>query len=100
MLLTNEDLLTLPAAAKTVKRNGRSVATSTVYRWATRGIDGIRLETIQAGGVLCTSKPAVDRFFTRLTAQKNGGPDPLPEHQTRQADVQARLNRHFSRRSA
>ena len=97
MLLTNEPLLTLPVCAQQVKRNGRAVATCTLYRWATNGIKGIKLETIQAGGVMCTSMPAVNRFFERLTAQKNGGPDPMPEHQARAADVQARLNRHFRR---
>jgi len=56
----------------------------------------MRLETIQAGGVMCTSKATVDRFFERLTAQKNGGPDPLPEHQARQIDVNRRLDRLLS----
>jgi len=58
--------LTLPAAAREIKRNGRSVATSTVYRWATRGIDGIKLETIMCGGTTCASKAAVVNQSNRL----------------------------------
>lgn len=102
MLLTNEDLLTLPEAARRTKRNGRSVAASTLYRWAHVGVKGIKLETIQAGGTGCTSLAAVGRFFERLTAKKSGGPDPQPEYQARQASVSQELDRLLNptRRSA
>jgi len=113
MLLNGEDLLTLPAAAREIKRNGRSVASSTVYRWAHKGHKGIKLETIMCGGTTCTSLAAVNRFFERLTAARDGAPDPMPEYTARQAsvnrdldrllgarkaaEVEARLDRHFNR---
>lgn len=49
--------------------NPRDIHLSTVYRWCTRGIRGVRLEYVQVGGVRATSEAAVVRFFETLTAQ-------------------------------
>ena len=40
---------------------------STVHRWRTRGIRGVRLEAILCGGVWFTSREAVRRFFQGTT---------------------------------
>jgi hypothetical protein len=66
----NEDLLALPEAAKILpqRRQGRKVSTSSLYRWAKRGLKGVRLEVIQIGGTTATSKQALQRFCDRLTA--------------------------------
>ena len=40
---------------------------STLFRWAQKGVRGIRLETIQIGGTRCTSLEALQRFFDQLT---------------------------------
>jgi len=55
-------------------RTGRAVHPSVVFRWCTRGLkagDGsiVRLEAIKAGSALCTSRPAIERFFAELTAR-------------------------------
>jgi hypothetical protein len=54
------------------RRRGRKAAVSTLYRWASAGVRGIRLETLQVGGTLCTSVQALQRFFDRLTARTQG----------------------------
>jgi hypothetical protein len=48
---------------------GRHVAVSTLYRWSTVGLRGVRLETIQVGGTRCTSVQALRRFFERLSSR-------------------------------
>ena len=65
----NEELLTFTEATKILpkRRRGRKVATSTLYRWAKRGLRGVRLEVTQVGGTMCTSRAALRRFFNRLT---------------------------------
>ena len=40
---------------------------ATLYRWASHGCRGVRLETIQIGGTKCTSRQALQRFFAGLT---------------------------------
>lgn len=68
--IARERLYPLSRIAKRVprRRRGRKCATSTLYRWATRGLrGGIRLETLRVGGSLCTSMEALQRFFARLS---------------------------------
>ena len=59
------------------RRGGRRPHVSCIYRWAQKGVKGIRLETIQVGGTSCTSLEALQRFFERLTAARNGEPAPV-----------------------
>lgn len=46
----------------------------TKVRWATRGVRGVRLETVLLGGVRHTSAEAIQRFHAKI----NGAPQPLP----------------------
>src|SRR5262245_32119544 len=55
------------------RRAGKPTHVATLYRWAQRGLRGVRLETLQVGGTLCTSREALQRFFERLS--KNPGPE-------------------------
>jgi hypothetical protein len=77
--LVDEGLITLAEAAWLCprRRRGQNVHTTTLYRWATRGVRGVLLEVIDTPSGLCTSKAAVKRFFGRLTAARN-----LPHPQT------------------
>src|SRR3954468_21569029 len=50
-------------------RGGKRVHVATVFRWAQRGIRGVRLAVIQIGAVKCTTPEAIDDFFRRLTDQ-------------------------------
>jgi hypothetical protein len=60
-MLMKETRLTLQEAADLV---GKSY--STVYRWATQGVDGVRLEALRLGYSYVTSVEALERFGQRL----------------------------------
>ena len=60
---TQETLITLKVAGEVL---GRHVAT--IHRWASHGVRGVVLETLQVGGTRCTSREALQRFFERLSS--------------------------------
>src|SRR4051794_11026802 len=65
-----EDIFPLSDAPDTryiPRKRGRKVHLATLYRWASRGIRGVKLEVIRVGGATCTSGEALQRFFNRLT---------------------------------
>lgn len=64
----SEQLVTLAEAAGLLprRRRGRKPAVQTLYRWASHGVRGVCLETIQIGGTRCTSREALQRFFAAL----------------------------------
>jgi hypothetical protein len=65
------------------------VAPETAWRWALKGVGGVRLESIKIGGVRFTSRQACDRFLAAL----NGSPNPQPSappSRTSRAEVAAR----------
>lgn len=67
--ISSETVLTLNNAAAELprRRKGSRPHVATLYRWAQRGLRGVRLETIQVGGTCCTSREAMQRFFDALT---------------------------------
>jgi hypothetical protein len=97
--LFSEELITLGAATKFCprRRAGRKVHSSTLHRWATRGSGGVFLEVLATPGGLCTSKPAIDRFFMRLTAARNlpGRPSQSCINPGHHEAVEAELARRF-----
>jgi len=64
----SEDTFPLTEAARRIPRlrNDRPVSTSTLWRWAFRGLRGVRLETTLIGGVRVTSAEALRQFFAAL----------------------------------
>lgn len=48
------------------KRNGKRLHKSTVFRWAQRGVGGIKLKTTRIGGARCTTEAALREFFAGL----------------------------------
>jgi len=68
--LAHEELLTLAEAARALPRlrNERKVHVSTLYRWISRGVRGVRLEAVRLGRTLVTSREALQRFAERLNA--------------------------------
>lgn len=42
----------------------------TVYNWATKGKRGVILETVPVGGILVTSRQAIQRFFGKLASAR------------------------------
>jgi uncharacterized protein DUF1580 len=54
------------------RRGGKRPHVSCIYRWAQRGLRGVRLEVLQCGGTKVTSLEALQRFFERLSAVTAG----------------------------
>ncbi len=68
-----DQLLTLGQAARRARPAGeRPVSPSTVWRWHTRGVAGVRLETLCLGSKRYTSVEAMDAFFHAITAARTG----------------------------
>jgi hypothetical protein len=66
-VLCNEEVLSLSEAAAVLPRlNGKRPHVSTLWRWARRGLYGIRLETRRVGRRFVTSREALERFSVRL----------------------------------
>jgi hypothetical protein len=72
--ISTETVVTLTQATRHVpsRRQGAKTAVSTVWRWAMRGIRGVKLETLMVGGRRCTSTEALQRFYERVTAATDG----------------------------
>ena len=65
----NEHVLSLSDAIRSIpRRNGRRVHLATMYRWTSVGCRGVVLDSIQCGRTRCTSREALERFFSRLSA--------------------------------
>lgn len=47
--------------------NQEDVAVSSVWRWVTRGVKGVRLESYSRAGRRCTSREAFARFIEATT---------------------------------
>jgi hypothetical protein len=77
-----EEILTFSQAAKRLPhlQRDRPIHTSTLWRWAKRGLRGIKLETTKVGGPRVTSTEARLRFFAALA---NADALPIPEAKPR-----------------
>jgi hypothetical protein len=78
-------------------RAGRKIAVSTIYRWATRGCRGVKLEVLRAGGVTCTTRAALLRFYESVTRMSMGtdAASPRPPAQRILANVDRQLDSIF-----
>ena len=78
--IQREQVVTLTQATHHIpaRRKGKKVAVSTPWRWAKKGVRGVRLETLQVGGTRCTSLEAIQRFCDRLTALGDDPALPTP----------------------
>jgi hypothetical protein len=70
--LGRESLLTLNQAGKLLP-DGARPSSCTWWRWATRGVKGVVLETIQIGNRKFTTREALQRFADQLSGKGNGG---------------------------
>jgi hypothetical protein len=71
---------TLFPLAKGPSGTGRSVSAATMWRWAQKGVRGIRLETLRVGGRRYSSVEAYERFLVRLNEPAGAKPD-VPSRQ-------------------
>jgi Protein of unknown function (DUF1580) len=69
--LEKERLISLSEAAKLFPagRYGSKPHTSTIWRWITSGVKGVRLKSVVLPRGRATSKEAVQRFLRALTEQ-------------------------------
>jgi hypothetical protein len=74
------------------RRKGSKLNVATVWRWAQRGLNGHRLETLRCGGVTCTSRAALLDFFRRITGAQREPFSPA-KNQRRQERVEAELQK-------
>lgn len=88
--LTEENVISLTEAAKLFprRRRGAKPHLSTLWRWATAGYRGAKLETIRVGATLCTSTEAVQRFITAMTTGKPADSS-APSPKLRQRQIEA-----------
>jgi len=63
MAITDEKLITLSEAAELFQRRPTSAA---IYRWANKGVRGVKLDSTIEGGRRLTSREAVARFRAAL----------------------------------
>ena len=62
-----EELLALSEVARRLpKIDGKKICTSTIFRWCTRGLRGVRLQYVRVGRKICTSHQALLQFFEAL----------------------------------
>lgn len=73
MTLLAEDRISLTDLAKDEDRN-----VSTVWRWAQRGVRGVKLETFNVGGRRFTTREAFARFVEATTEAAQGSPVQSP----------------------
>jgi hypothetical protein len=75
-----EPLLTLPRACHlaVLKRDGKPLNLSTIWRWVVKGHKGIRLESLRVGGRVLTTEGAIARFLITCAGQ----PEPTAEVET------------------
>lgn len=79
-MLKNETVIDLTQAAKLLPNRPH---TSSLWRWARKGIGGIRLDYIRAGRRILTSVEAVDRFCRALAEADEVSPRSAHETATR-----------------
>ncbi len=64
----HENLIPLREAPKRIppRPSGKRIHISACYRWASRGVGGVVLETVKIGGTRYTSDEALQRFADAL----------------------------------
>ena len=91
--VATEHLLPIPKAGKEMPGEPHR---STVWRFALRGVRGVRLETVVCGGRRFTSREAIRRFIAATTAAANGEPparQPTKKRLQDKADAKSILRR-------
>lgn len=86
-MIETENLISFRDAPRVIP--GRP-ALSQVYRWAMRGLRGVRLEWMQVGGRRYTSREALSRFYAATTTAAGGeSADRYPPSKTRKMEIVA-----------
>ena len=91
--LLDEDLIPLSAASKLLppRPTGKPVGLATLYRWAQRGVRGVRLETVPTPLGKMTSREALKRFLAARAAPATAPAPSLPRPSMADAYLAERL---------
>ena len=80
----------LAATFVLLSKAGRLLPTNpsaaTLWRWALRGVDGVKLETFKIGGRRYTSPDSVEKFVSRLNGPRSANEPPESSLRERQKD--------------
>ncbi len=75
-----------------LRRAGSRLNIATLYRWITKGTDGVKLRAVRVGGVWCTRETWLNEFFEQSAAAALKIKPPTPkaaqaraEHQLKRA---------------
>lgn len=71
-----------------LRRRGKRLHVSTLFRWSSEGIRGVRLATVRCGGTRCVTRSSLIRFFEELHAAE-GSSSPTASKSSRAAFQQA-----------
>lgn len=76
--LDDQDLIPIGEVQKhlPVRPGGKRIHKSVVYRWALKGVRGVRLETLHIGGRVYTSLAALQQFTQRTYSVPAGRQGP------------------------
>jgi hypothetical protein len=81
----------LAATFVLLSKAGRLLSTNpspaTMWRWALKGVDGVKLETFKIGGRRYTTAEALDRFVARLNGPRSANEPPESLLRERQKDL-------------
>lgn len=70
--ICRQEPMSLAAAAKAFGRiRGRVPHVSTVWRWCTKGVRGVRLQSYVVGGTRVITAEAIDRFLAQTASTAN-----------------------------
>lgn len=101
--LLSEQLMSMAQAVRSLpmRTSGKRLHVGTLYRWASQGVKGTRLETVRIGEHRFTSAEALQRFVDRLTeAAELRAAQPLGTDGAHQLERERVLDRELSRRLA
>ena len=90
--IEREQLLALHDVPKLLppRPSGKRLHISAVYRWAQRGVHGIRLEIIRVGGTTYTSREALQRFVQPSNSTSAPVSPPMTSSRQRQVEQAGR----------
>jgi hypothetical protein len=76
MAMTGERMVSFAEAAALLPTlHGKRVSTTSVWRWARKGLFGVKLEVVRIGARFLTSIEALERFNKTVGAIPPGGPE-------------------------
>lgn len=71
LFMDPNELVPLNEVVKMIpRRNNNSVHISTLHRWRSVGLKGIKLESIRIGGIYYTTKTALNNFLNNINKKQ------------------------------